>query len=231
MSALVCGPRRRSAQSETLALIGHAITVDVSAFGPAPLDAATALAVAAAPLVPIDLPVHTFDRWADAAQATTPPAYQPYPPSFAAGAARTAEADAPVAIMVAPVAMAMAKCTVDGDEPADRYCVEPGGDGGGVELSGCGGHYVGGESGGRGGVYAAVSAEAPPAGGRGGGAPPAPALLDALASGHDKCAVAAAWCAAHPAAASLADVVDALGGVRIALERSTVSREDDISSP
>jgi hypothetical protein len=229
MSALVRGPRRRSAPSETLALIGHAITVDVSAFGPAPLGAATALTVAAAPLVPIDLPVHTFDRWADAAQATTPPAY---PPSFAAGAARTAEADAPVTVMGAPVALAMAKCAVDGGEPTDRYCVEPGG--GGVELSGCGGHFLGGESGGRGGVYAAVSAEAPPAGGRGGGAPPAPALLDALASGYDKCAAAAAWCAAHPAAAGAlgpAGVVDALGGVGFALERSTVSREDDIPSP
>ena len=143
---------------------------------------------------PIGLPVRTFDRRADAAQATTPPAYQPYPLSFAVGAARTAEADEPVAVMGAPVALVMAERAGDGGEPDDRYCVESGG---GVELSGCGGYFVGGESGGRGGGNAAVSAEAPP-GGRGGGAPPAPALFDALASCYDKCAAATAWCAAPP---------------------------------
>ena len=88
MPALVGGPRHRSAPSETLTLLGRAI--DAGAFGPAPLGAAAVAAVAAAPFVPICPPVRSFERRVDETQVTTPPDYQPYRPSFAAGAVRNA---------------------------------------------------------------------------------------------------------------------------------------------
>ena len=55
MPSLVREPRRRSAPSETLALLGRA--GDAGAFGPAPLGAAVVAAVAATPLVLIGPPV------------------------------------------------------------------------------------------------------------------------------------------------------------------------------